>query len=313
MISEKIQRTFIIGDEWLYYKFYCGPKSADRILTEVVKPAAEQLLQKGIIDRCFFIRYSDPDLHLRVRFHYTKAENIYPITDIVNKLSKFFIDNNLMWQVQIDSYQRELERYGKRTMEASEELFFHESMMLTNMLELSENYDDPERARWLFSLKALDTLFTDFGYNITQKLEIATAIAENFGEEHGMDHSLRSQLGKKFRKERSAITEVLGENRESEYDDLFRLVDYKSYSTKSVVNYILEHRDNNTLEMELNNLLASYAHMLFNRIFRDRQRYHEMVLYNLLYLYYKGEVAKERSVAKKAANKRKVKTAILAE
>ena len=41
-------RTFITGSEWLYYKFYTGPKTADLILTNLIKPVSETLLEEGI-------------------------------------------------------------------------------------------------------------------------------------------------------------------------------------------------------------------------------------------------------------------------
>ena len=37
---------------------------------------------------------------------------------------------------------------------------------------------------------------------------------------------------------------------------------------------------------ELNDLLSSYIHMTFNRLFRTQQRTHELILYDYLYRYY---------------------------
>ena len=64
-----IKRTYILGDEWLYYKLYCGARTSDVILTETIKPVTEYLLNQGLIDSWFFIRYGDPDFHIRIRFH----------------------------------------------------------------------------------------------------------------------------------------------------------------------------------------------------------------------------------------------------
>ncbi|WP_392348660.1 lantibiotic dehydratase C-terminal domain-containing protein [uncultured Polaribacter sp.] len=54
---ENAQRTFVIGDKWLYYKIYCGVKTADMLLLEVIKPLTEQLIEEKIIDKWFFIGY----------------------------------------------------------------------------------------------------------------------------------------------------------------------------------------------------------------------------------------------------------------
>jgi len=46
-----MKRTFIPGDEWLYYKLYCGKKTADYILIDVIKPITEKLLSEGLINQ----------------------------------------------------------------------------------------------------------------------------------------------------------------------------------------------------------------------------------------------------------------------
>ena len=68
------QRTFFIGSNWLYYKFYTGPKTADVVLTELVKPVGEKFIKQQKLDHWFFIRYADPQKHLRVRYHPTKHQ-----------------------------------------------------------------------------------------------------------------------------------------------------------------------------------------------------------------------------------------------
>src|SRR5207302_1688840 len=56
------------GSDWLYVKLYTGTATADQLLRDVVAPVVEQALATGAAERWFFIRYGDPDWHLRVRF-----------------------------------------------------------------------------------------------------------------------------------------------------------------------------------------------------------------------------------------------------
>ena len=66
--SHRIRRTFVPGDEWLFFKVYCGVKTCDELLVKKILSLAHRLMKEKIIVRWFFIRYSDPDYHLRVRF-----------------------------------------------------------------------------------------------------------------------------------------------------------------------------------------------------------------------------------------------------
>jgi hypothetical protein len=58
-------RRFPPGSAWLYAKLYTGPATADQVLQEVVRPVTAAALTAGAADRWFFIRYGDPDWHLR--------------------------------------------------------------------------------------------------------------------------------------------------------------------------------------------------------------------------------------------------------
>ncbi|GHV23349.1 hypothetical protein FACS1894174_09080 [Bacteroidia bacterium] len=44
----------------------------------------------------------------------------------------------------------------------------------------------------------------------------------------------------------------------------------------------------------MNELLKSYIHMMLNRLFRSKNRMHEMVLYDFMFRYYTSGIAKEK-------------------
>jgi thiopeptide-type bacteriocin biosynthesis protein len=66
-MPEAIKRSFTIGEEWLYFKIYCGVKTANELLISVVEPLVTKLRKEKKITLWFFIRYSDPEHHLRIR------------------------------------------------------------------------------------------------------------------------------------------------------------------------------------------------------------------------------------------------------
>jgi len=290
-----LKRIFSIGDEWLYYKLYCGSKTADEILINVIKPVTYKLLKKNIIDKWFFIRYSDSNLHLRVRFHYNNPENIFNIISLVNIAAKTYIENDLIWKVQIDTYKREIERYGSNSIGFAEELFFYDSEMIVNMIDMIDG-EEGEIVRWLFAVRAIDSFLEDFSFNEFQKFKLLENLKNGFGREFGMNKNLKIQLDKKFRNERQKIIDVLNKNNDSksEMKPLFDLITKKSISVKPLVLNILHINNNNKSDYTLDNLMGSYIHMSMNRIFKSKQRMHEMVIYDLLFKYYKSEIAKKK-------------------
>lgn len=306
--NQQIRRTFVIGDEWLYYKFYTGAKTADVLLTEMIKPAAEKLLAAGAIDKWFFIRYADPKIHIRVRFHLVKPPYIFNVVQLMQELARPYIDEDLIWKVQVDSYQREVERYGVDTMELAETLFFHDSRMIVAVLDNLAG-DEGEQIRWLFGIRALDTLLDDFRFDMQRKLDLLTILKENFGREFGINKGLRDQLKTKFRNERESIATVLDRSQDegNEIKLLFDILAEKSKALEPLVEEILDLHQKEQLRPPLNDMMGSYIHMMLNRLFKSKQRVHEMVIYDFMYNHYRSELAKQKYGQQPKKEKKKKK------
>src|SRR5262249_32010212 len=62
-------RSLHPGSPWLYAKLYAGTSGVDQILRSVVAPLIRRSTSNGAVDQWFFIRFGDPDWHLRLRVH----------------------------------------------------------------------------------------------------------------------------------------------------------------------------------------------------------------------------------------------------
>jgi len=291
----KIQRFFFIGDEWLYYKIYCGPKTADSILKDVIQPITNSLKANNEIDKWFFIRYSDPKNHLRVRFHLTSKNSLINIITMMNKALQEYVWADLVWNINIDTYKREIERYGINTIKYAEDIFCNDSDLTINILSMIGN-DVEERKRWIIGLLSIDTFIDDFGYSLDKKVELIELMKETFTQEFNLNKGLKIQLDNKYRQEHQTIESILniGEKTEVEYQPIIEAIRKRSEANKSIIEHILEIKNNNNLEKPLNEYMWSYLHMINNRLFRTQQRTHELVMYYLLFKYYKSKLARMR-------------------
>src|SRR5262249_16643575 len=66
--SRPVERSCPPGSRWLYVKLYGGAAAADEVLRDAIAPLVARAGFAAAVDRWFFIRYGDPDTHLRVRF-----------------------------------------------------------------------------------------------------------------------------------------------------------------------------------------------------------------------------------------------------
>lgn len=262
-----VKKTFVVGDEWLYYKIYCGVKTADIVLLEVLKPLTTELLQEKIIDKWFFIRYRDPNSHLRFRIKLLDITNLGEVLIKIKKLLQPFLDNNQVWDIQLGTYQREVKRYGINTIEEAESFFYDDSKMIVTIIETSK--DDETRFLTLFYW--IEAIIKSFNFEDKKKLSFLEKMQEQFKEEFRVDKTVRKELSNKYR---TLETKLLNEK-------TFNFSD--KYNLKDTMERFLMLNKESKLQITLDYLLASFIHMSINRCFRSKQRLFEMMIYDFLY------------------------------
>ena len=289
--KNEIQRNFSVGSEWIYFKFYMGVKVGDNFLFQAIKPLTEELINQKLIDKWFFIRYADPEKHIRFRIHLPDLAVIGKVFLLVKDFVQSFENEGIIWKIQVDSYQREIERYGSEVMELTETLFHQDSIAILSMIDQTEG-EEREIIRWQWCLKAIDTYLNDFGLTLIEKKELMEKMKTNFAKEFNLDKALKIQLDQRFRNNRTIIERILDDKLDEnhEYSPLFQAITDKSEQTKNIIEQIksIKSRD------KLTNYLYDTIHMTVNRTISDNQRVHELVMYDFLFRYYQAEVAKRK-------------------
>lgn len=278
-----MNRFFFIGSQWLYYKLYTGVKTADLILVEKLSPIIEELKTRNIIQKWFFIRYNDPDEHLRIRFYIENQENIaYVISKLYPVLNEL-VQNDLIWKVQTDTYQRELERYGKETMEESETLFWLDSEMVINYLSLKSSFVK-NNMELIFSFMSIDTFLNSFSVSNIHKLNIINELQNSFKKEFDVDKTFKKEMDKHYRELQHETDFFLSGKALTSYPEIYELIHKKQNQIDREILLI-----NNKLQINLSDFLKSHIHMMLNRQFTSKQRIYELIIYDHLYRYYKTQ------------------------
>jgi thiopeptide-type bacteriocin biosynthesis protein len=288
------QREFPLGTEWVYFKLYCGVKSADRLLTQAIAPLAEELSAKDIIDKWFFIRYNDPEFHLRIRLHLKDVGDIGYVISALNKQLNSPENIGYVWKLQTDTYKREVERYGYRTMELTEDLFYYDSMACLSMLAGTAG-DERETIRWIWALRAVDELLGCFSLDTHEKLSLVQDLRYAFGLEFNVDKTIRTQLNDKYRDNRKMIDAAMKSSEElpAEWQPLIGILKEKSRLLGPVVEGIITFFAEGQEGPVLREVLGSYSHMMLNRIITTEARTHELVIYDFLVRHYKSQIARD--------------------
>ncbi|CAH0265093.1 Nisin biosynthesis protein NisB [Chryseobacterium sp. Bi04] len=273
-----VKRKFVPGSEWLYFKIYTGIKTADIILEESIEPLVACFKENNLISQWFFIRYNDPQPHLRLRLKLTQAENYTEVVQKINNALTEYINSGEISNILIDIYHREMERYGSNTIEEAETLFWKNSEFTLECL----HYSDEEKL--MISLFYIDELLHQLNLPIQEKLKWIKDFNEVFKQEFKADKKLNSQLDKKYREFNPLFLDFIQSEEFSE--ERSTIISTISEST-SALQTILNHHESQSPESSLQTFFQSIFHMNVNRMFISNQRLFEMIVYDYLFRYYK--------------------------
>ncbi|WP_436499251.1 lantibiotic dehydratase [Actinokineospora sp. HUAS TT18] len=147
-------RAHLPGGEWVYAKLYAARARHDELLADHVG------LLWSTVDRWFFIRYADPDPHLRLRLH--AGQEALPI---LHDWAARLCAEGLASRLVLDTYEPESARYGGPELLPAAEAAFHadsvaamaqlrlpvpsELLVAANYVDILRSFGDPDWDEWL--------------------------------------------------------------------------------------------------------------------------------------------------------------------
>jgi thiopeptide-type bacteriocin biosynthesis protein len=297
--AQEPARQFAPGSEWVYFKLYGGTKSTDQLLADVVLPQVQHWLAQGIIRQWFFVRYADPQPHLRVRVRLADPQ-LTELGTVLRELPAALapaLTQGRLHKIQLDTYVRELERYDMANIENSEELFSHDSLATATVLSLLGG-DEGEDFRWLLALRGLDELLTDFELALPAKQQFMQQLSQSFFQEFSGDKALQVQLNEKYRQESRRIQRFLNpaEDETHGIEEATAQFARRRQGWQPAIAAIQALHPGGLLATDKGfALLFSYVHMYVNRFVLSRPRQHELTLYSLLHKHYTSHLARRKN------------------
>jgi thiopeptide-type bacteriocin biosynthesis protein len=279
------RRNIAPGAEWMFAKIYAGAAEADRVLSTIVAPLVHDVCADGVVDRWYFIRYGDPDFHVRLRFR-GRAEALHGdvLVRLTHALEPWLASGNVS-RLQLDTYQPEVERYGGDVgLDLSEQIFEADSEAVLSVLCELEG-DRGAEARWQLALRGLEALVDDFGFSAREKRDIIARRRRDYGVEFNVDATpLRHALGDRFRQYRGVLQTLMDREHDaaSELAPGFAIWQRRSAKLQPLVAQLRAAERDGRLGVPVTTLGDSYLHMFVNRLARAHGRTHELVMFDLL-------------------------------
>lgn len=255
------------GGDWLFLKVYCATTAADAIL---------ELLSPTLDGRAwFFIRYADPDHHLRVR--------VAAGHDLLPAIHSLLAGRADVLKVQLDTYEPELDRYGGAlALPIVERIFAADSVACLEVLARLSDGDTGADERWRMTLASMDSLWSDSGLPRALQDKAIQATSRAYEQEFALGGDRQKPIGARLRMDRARLNRLMSRDPDDDLAPGYHLLEERSEVIRPLFAELRTLDEAGRTSTPLAGTISSIVHMSVNRWLRSQQRSQEAVLYQML-------------------------------
>ncbi len=248
------------------------------MLRDVLRPVVADQLRRGVIDQWFFVRYGDSEWHVRLRMHGAGSRLLSDALPVLTAACNEHAD--VVWRVQVDTYERGVERYGGAAGLLLAVQAFAVSPASMTLLAPESSDDVP---RWHLAIVGANRLLADLGLTMQNRHEIIAAAHARLATRLGVGAALRKQRGARYRRERAVLEHLL--------DDAAQPAAAFEQRSRALV-VVRTHLDDAVGPANVADWAGSLVHMHLNRLMRMPTARQEFVIYDMLIRWYRSRSAR---------------------
>ena len=252
-------RLRLPGSDWLFVKLYCPRNVEEDVLAGPIRSFCQFAVGSGLAERWFFIRYSDPEPHLRLRFGGAPDRLIDELFPRICTWTGELVAEGACQRVAIDTYEREIERYGGlAAIGLAEELFAIDSPAVVELLRLAQ-HELRTIDRTTLGVLSIDALLDGLGFSASQRLDWYRA-----------EVSAKHHSGDAYRARQGDLRRLLGDPTACADEPggaaLGRVLAARRAALAPIRERLRELDRQGQLESSLERLCQSYVHLHCNRL-----------------------------------------------
>ncbi len=262
------------GSDWLFVKLYCAQTLQDDFIAGSIRSFAHDMITQGYAEEWFFIRYGDPEPHVRLRFRGRPALLLEQALPRICTWATQLMSAGPSLKFVFDTYEREIARYGGSAgLLASETLFCADSVAVAALLSLLQMRKIVMDRQLLVAL-TIDDLLAQLGLTQAGRL--------TWYKSHV---TLHPASGKVYRQKSVQLRSLLGTYITPTAPDIYccnelvgNILQARRTTLLSVAQSLAQAKAQHRLTVPLDSLYRSFVHMHCNRFLGiDREAEQEVL------------------------------------
>ncbi|MBE0337783.1 lantibiotic dehydratase [Paenibacillus sp. 23TSA30-6] len=261
--------AYLPGSRWFYAKLYGMNSRQDEFIGGYWEEFVRQQQDSSVILQGYFIRYADPDKHIRVRFEQSENREGNAFLSLFHQWTETLLHEGLISRVVIDTYEPEIERYGgKEPMACAERMFSCDSEVAARLVHLIR-FNQTSLQQDVIAILSVINLLSQFGYSEEDTFNL---LNQHFDVKEYLDD---------FRKERKFFLQWMASDQEnlnsiqSSRDSIESIFNMRKEAVARYNRVIHEQEAKGGATNTRDDIVYSVIHMHLNRLLgidRDRER-----------------------------------------
>jgi thiopeptide-type bacteriocin biosynthesis protein len=196
------------------------------------------------------------------------------------------LDSGAVRKMLLDTYEREVERYGgDRGIELVEQIFWRDSEAILGIVELLDG-DAGADARWRLAVRGVDSLLDALGFDAEARARVMSNGRDALGNEFHANADFWARVGDRFTRERASLETVFARDpaadAEHDLEPGFTLLAARDQALVPIGAELRARDAAGELAPRLGDLAWSLCHMHANRLLHASQRAQEMIVYDFV-------------------------------
>jgi thiopeptide-type bacteriocin biosynthesis protein len=259
--AEQMSRRYAPGSEWLFVKLYCPRNLDDDVISESIHVFAENAVASGLASSWFFVRYSDPEAHLRLRFHGSPERLTAHLYPHICEWAARLMSSGFCLKFMFDTYEQEVERFGgPHGMVAAEAIFSADSSSTAALMRCLKSKLWSHDQTTLLAL-SIDDLLASLGFDVNERLRWYASQTK----------SVKTDISAEYRQRKTDLRPLLGQPEQvlanqAGGPEIASILAVRRKALSSAADHLRQLAKEGNLSQSLDVLASSFVHLHVNRM-----------------------------------------------